>query len=315
MGNNKELPGRINILLSYLNQNLSGKEEAVSLTLLSAITGESILMLGPSGQDKIEVIRCVAGAFRDFYGSGNECFEYFVNESSVPDDLRLSGKTIAFLDDIWAAAPALLNKLLGLINDSSVFVAAGSKEADPYKAAESRRFEALRESFGLHVAVNTPSSDEAFFKLINRTKNYFPKPGEEQQAALISGNEVQLWRLEIDKVELSADAKNLISEIRRKNFDYYVSDFRWRKILRVLKTCAFLNGRSKIDLVDCSLIDYAIPNHTVEEILKQKIIDGKLDGRLHSQYKENIFARHKYYQILKSSVDDKKLKLEHKDLY
>lgn len=315
MGNNKELPGRINILLSYLNQNLSGKEEAVSLTLLSAIAGESILMLGPSGQDKIEVIRCVAGAFRDFYGSGNECFEYFVNESSVPDDLRLSGKTIAFLDDIWAAAPALLNKLLGLINDSSVFVAAGSKEADPYKAAESRRFEALRESFGLHVAVNTPSSDEAFFKLINRTKNYFPKPDEEQQTVLISGNEVQLWRLEIDKVELSADAKNLISEIRRKNFDYYVSDFRWRKILRVLKTCAFLNGRSKIDLVDCSLIDYAIPNHTVEEILKQKIIDGKLDGRLHSQYKENIFARHKYYQILKSSVDDKKLKLEHKDLY
>lgn len=311
MGNNKELPSRINILLSYLNQNLSGKEEAVSLTLLSAIAGESILMLGPSGQDKIEVIRCVAGAFRDFYGSGNECFEYFLNESSVPDDLNLSGKSIAFFDDIWAGSPAVLNKLLNITNDSSVFVAAGSREGEPYKAAENKRFDALRESFALHVAVNTASNEEAFFKFISNA-NIYPKPDEEQQSALISRDDLQLWRLGIDKVELGADAKELISEIRRKSIDYFVSDFRWKKIARVLKACAFLNGRNKVDLVDCSLIDYAIPNHLVEGILKQKAIDSKLDGRQHTQYKENIFMRHKYYQVLKASINDKKLKLEQK---
>lgn len=310
MENNNYLPGRIKTLLAYLNQNLSGKEEAVSLTLLSAIAGESILMLGSSGQDKIEVVRCVASAFRDFYGSGYECFEYFMNESSVPDDLRLSGKTVAFIDDIWAGSPAVLNRLLEIVNDPSVFVAAGSKEGDPYKAAENKRFEALRESFALHVSVNTASNDEAFFKFV--TSGTHPKPNEEQQAALLDRNEINVWRHKIDKVELGTDSRNLISEIRRKSIDYFVSDFRWKKIIRVIKTCAFLNGRNKTDLVDCSLIDYAVPNNLAEEILKQKAIDNKLDGRQHAQFKENIFARHKYYQVLRASINDKKLRLEQK---
>ena len=306
------LHNRIEILLEYLNRNLSGKEEAIRISLLSAIAGENILMLGPSGQDKIEVIRCIASAFADFYRSGNNyCFEYFLNESSVPDDLNLSGKSIAFFDDIWAGSPAVLNKLLNITNDSSVFVAAGSREGEPYKAAENKRFDALRESFALHVAVNTASNEEAFFKFISNA-NIYPKPDEEQQSALISRDDLQIWRLGIDKVELGADAKELISEIRRKSIDYFVSDFRWKKIVRVLKACAFLNGRNKVDLVDCSLIDYAIPNHLVEGILKQKAIDSKLDGRQHTQYKENIFMRHKYYQVLKASINDKKLKLEQK---
>ncbi len=305
------LPGRIKTLLAYLNRNLSGKDEAVSLTLLSAIAGESILMLGSSGQDKIEVVRCVAAAFRNFYGSGYECFEYFMNGSSTPDNLQISGKTIAFLDDIWAASPAVLNKLLRIINDSPVFVAAGSKEADPYKAAEDRRFEALRESFALHVSVNTASSDEAFFRLINTVSH--PRPNKEQETALLDQKEIQNWQqTKIGKVELGEDAKNIISEVRRKMIDYFVSDFRWRKIVRVLKTCAFLNGRNQVDLIDCSLIDYAIPGQVVEGILKQKVIDGKLDSKQHAQYKENIFARHKYYQILKTSVNDKKLQMEQK---
>ena len=64
---------------------------------------------------------------------------------------------------------------------------------------------------------------------------------------------------------------------------------------------------------DCSLIDYAIPHRFVEEILKQHAVDCKLDSRQHVQYKTNIFARQKYYEILKASIDDTKLKLEHKD--
>ncbi len=309
MENHKELPNRIKELLAYLNGMLGGKEEAIRLTLLSAIAGESILMLGSSGQDKIEVVRCVASAFRDFYGSGYECFEYFINESSTPDNLQISGKTFAFLDDIWSANPAVLNKLLRIINDSPVFIAAGSREADPYKAAEERRFEALRESFALHVSVNTASSDAAFFKLINTVSH--PRPNKEQETALLDQKEIQNWQqTKIDKVELGEDAKNLISEVRRKMIDYFVSDFRWRKIVHILKTCAFLNGRNKVDLIDCSLIDYAIPSYVVEGILKQKVIDGKLDSKQHAQYKENIFARHKYYQILKTSVNDKKLEME-----
>lgn len=332
MENNSDLRNRIKTILAYLNQTVSGKDEALRITLLSAVAGEGILLLGSSGLDKSTLIRCVASAFSDFYKDdkfdigNNGYFEYFMNESSQPDDLiknSLSCARIAFFDDIWASSPAVLNTLISFINDRKcrisdkntdvplIFAAAGSTEADPYNAAEARRFEVLRESFALHVPVNQLASDDAFFKFVDNSRTRL-QPNEEQKAALIGSGEIRLWQPVIDKVEMSDDAKSLISDIRKKCFDYYISDFRWKKIIRILKTCAFLNGRNEVDLVDCSLIDYAIPNHVVEDILKQKAIDCKLDSRLHDQYKANIFARHKYYKILRASIDDTKLKLKQK---
>ena len=315
-----ELHSRIRTILAYLNRNLCGKEEAIRLSLLSAVAGESILLLGQPGRDKSLVGRCIASAFRDFYkdGSfdfGSDYFEYFMNGTETGAEFPEA--KIMFLDDIWTSNAAVLNKLMKIMNkeeDQShqMFVMAGSSEADPYKATEERKFEALRESFALHIAVKPITNDDDFFTFVS-SSDKCPQPDEEQKAALLTFDEIEHWQPLIDQVELGEEAKNVISEIRRKCFDYYVSDSRWKKIVRVLKTCAFLNGRSEVDLMDCSLIDYAIPHRFVEEILKQHAIDCKLDGRQHVQYKMNIFARQKYYEILKASIDDTKLKLEHKD--
>lgn len=318
-----ELHSRTRTLLAYLNKNLCGKEESVRLSLLSAVAGESILLLGQPGRDKSLVSRCIAAAFRDFYPewrfslANSGYAEYFMtgteNGTEFPDHPK-----ILFLDDIWSGSPAVLNKLLKIMNKEEgriarTFVIAGSSEADPYKAAENRKFEALRESFALHVAVKPITNDEDFFTFVNSAGER-PQPDEEQKAALFGFDEIILWQSLIDRqIVLGEEARNVISEIRRKCFDYYVSDSRWKKIVRILKTCAFLNGRSEVDLMDCSLIDYAIPHRFVEEILKQHAIDCKLDGRQHVQYKMNIFARQKYYEILRASIDDTKLKLEHKD--
>ena len=315
-----ELHSRIRILLSYLNENLSGKEEALRFSLLSAVAGESILLLGQPGRDKSLISRCIASAFSDFYkdgffNPGDDYIEYFMNGTET--GAEFGEAKILFLDDIWSSSPAVLNKLIKIMNKedgcfSTTFLVAGSSEADPYKAAESKKLEALRESFALHVAVKPISNDDDFFKFVNNTNNK-PQPNETQKTALLSINEIYKWQPIIDRVELSEDVRNVISEIRRKCFDYYVSDSRWKKIVRILKTCAFLNGRNEVDLMDCSLIDYAIPHRFVEEILKQHAVDCKLDGRQHVQYKMNIFARQKYYEILKASIDDTKLKLEHKE--
>ena len=37
-----------------------------------------------------------------------------------------------------------------------------------------------------------------------------------------------------------------------------VSDRRWKKIVRILKTSAFLNDRTEVDLMDCELIEHCI---------------------------------------------------------
>ena len=331
------LRNRIKTILAYLSRNLSGKEEALSLSLLSAAARESVLLLGLPGKDKGLISRSIASAFSDFYENGKfnigngSYFEYFMNDASGIEEIcgpfeskgYLPGAKIAFLDDIWLGNPAVLNTLISIINDKKyhhgdrfddvplIFLAAGSRGQDPYIAAESRKFEALRETFTLHIPVNPIAGDDDFFKFVEKADSG-PQPDEEEKEALLGSEEVKRWQPEIEKVMLSEEAKDIISAIRRKCYDYYISDTRWKKIVHILKTCAFLNGRNAVDLVDCSLIDYAIPNHFVEEILKQYAVDNKFDSKQHAQYKANIFARLKYYKILRASIEDTKLKLEQK---
>lgn len=313
MENHKELPNRIKGLLAYLNSMLSGKEETIRLTLLSAIAGEHIFLWGSSGFDKMILVRCVARAFQSHY---NYYYEHDDNDNAVLSYCNkatdISGHVgnysynkynhlIKFIDsDIWKVSSDEME-------DSSIFLAVASQKTLPFNLSD----KVLEEYIALHVPVNSASNDEAFFKFVENTDDYVLPTREILETLLISESDITNWREEIDKVRLGDDAKKLISEIRRESFEYFVSDFRWRKIVHVLKTCAFLNGRTKVDLVDCSLIDYAIPNHVVEGILKQKAINSELDRKQHPQYKANIFASQKYYDILKASINDKKLQLEH----
>ena len=253
MVSSKEMRSRIETVLAFLNQNLRGKEEPISLALLSAVAGQNIILSGRSNDDKEWIRSCIDHAFQ--------------NRDPLYSSMEFSSEAYPESKENWA----------------------------------------------LTVEVKPIADDNDFFHFVNTPFDTIQNPTKEQKAALLTEDEVFEWQELIDQVELSEEAKKIISEIRRKCFDYYVSDTRWRRIIYVLKTCAFLNGRSKVDLIDSLLIDYAIPNNFVEEILKRYAVESKLDSRQHAQYKANIFTRHKYYGILKASIDDTKLKLEHKD--
>jgi len=283
MENHKELPNRIKELLAYLNGMLGGKEEAIRLTLLSAIAGENIFLSGPSFRDKDILVHCVSRAFKSHYYSS---YEPPYDEGS---------DYIGLINSDFARVPI------------NIHGAVASQKTQPFNLEEN----VPEEYIALHVQVNSASNDEAFFKFVENPDDYVSPTKEMFETLLISNEDIENWRDEIDKVRLSDDAKKLISEIRRESFEYFVSDFRWKKIVHVLKTCAFLNGRDKVDLIDCSLIDYAIPNHVVEDILKQKAINRELDIKQHPQYKKNIFVQQKYFKILSNSVADLKLEKEH----
>ena len=316
---------QIKMILEYLNQSLYGKEEAVRLALLSAVANESIFFMGPPGTAKSMISRRIAAAFSDFYKDGKFTtenggyFEYLMNEFSTPDEIcgpvdlsalnetpsryvrqtkgYLPSANVAFLDEIWKSGPAILNTLLTIINEKKfhngskvekvplVSLAAASNEL-PEK---DRGLEALWDRFVLRVFVNPVENEDDFFKVVDDGNKDFA-PTAEQAASLLKIDDVASWQTEINKVELSNEAKNMITAIRQelvnlnkneKHKDieaYYVSDRRWKKIVHILKTSAFLNGRDAVDLMDCSLIQYAIWNTDkqhdevggiVEKILKQ----------------------------------------------
>ena len=219
--------------------------------------------------------------------------------------VRLTGgylpdSNVAFLDEIWKSGPAILNTLLTIINEKKfhngnevktvplLSLTAASNEL-PEK---NRGLEALWDRFILRLIVNPVDNENDFFKLCNGVDEEVTI-SEQQKQNLLTIDEVLNWQNEISKVVLSDVAENIITTIRKmlelKNQEesrepdelYYVSDRRWKNIIHILKTSAFINGRTEVDIMDCSLIKHAIWNtekqcNEVETIIKTIIQENSI---------------------------------------
>jgi len=292
----KSVRQRIEKLLEFLNAGLYEKEEAIRLALLSAVAGESIFFLGPPGTAKSMISSRIHHAFKGtkyFEYLMNE----FSTPDEIFGSVKLKGLDegiyeknttgylpeahIAFLDEIWKSGPAILNTLLTIINEKKFrngtdvkkvplqILLAASNELPKEKAG----LEALYDRFIIRTMVNPVSSEneKSFFDLCENSGKELVIP-ESMKPNLLTIEEVQTWSEKIDGIILTDKIKDVVMEIRRelevknqeKNREekekFYVSDRRWKKIIHLLKTSAFLCDRTEVDLMDMQLITYCIWN-------------------------------------------------------
>jgi MoxR-like ATPase len=90
----------------------------------------------------------------------------------------------------------------------------------------------------------------------------------------ISEEEYNEWNILIDKIIVGEKIQNIILYIKNELIveynkenekkQLYISDRRWKKIIRLLRASAFLNGRKEIDITDCFLIKNCIWNEEYE---------------------------------------------------
>ncbi|WP_237296863.1 AAA family ATPase [Streptomyces sp. 3211] len=112
-------------------RGLIDRETVAEVVTLCAVAGEHLLVVGAPGTAKSEAVRRIAG------GLGGRYFEYLLgrftepNELFGPVDLRglregrvefetagmLPEAEIAFLDEVFLGSTAVLNTLLGLLNE------------------------------------------------------------------------------------------------------------------------------------------------------------------------------------------------------
>ncbi|MDR0475242.1 MAG: AAA family ATPase [Treponema sp.] len=321
---------RIKTLLDQLNTGIYEKKEIMALALLSSIAGESIFLLGPPGVAKSLIARRLKYAYKDAsvfeylmsrFSTPDEIFgPVSISELKKDKYVRiidnyLPTASVVFLDEIWKAGPSIQNALLTILNEKKF--RNGEKEIDvPMKAlisasnelpAKDQGLEALWDRFLVRLIVNGIEDQEKFRKMIGMPSLSGKEEDEKLKEIItetISDEEYKEWSKKINQIAIPENVFNVIHVIRGKIEQYnkenkestekqiYVSDRRWRKIVRLMCTSAFLNDRTEVDLMDCFLIKHCIWNEkeqtqTVSGFVNDAIRDygPELDMRLHTERK------------------------------
>ena len=299
---------RFKLLLQEMNRGIYEKNTEISLSLLAALAGESVILLGPPGVAKSMVARQLKTAFRDA-----RSFEYLMSRFSTPDEIfgpvsiqklktsdtyeravegYLPTADVVFLDEIWKAGPAIQNTLLTVINEK--IFRNGNREIHlPLKLlvaasnelpAKGEGLEALWDRFVIRIESRPIKLEKNFRAMLLESHADFSrstrvlghadfadnadfsgsmgKSGSTDFSDLkITAEEYAEWAEKICKIGVKEEVLDAISAIRKSlravNVDeaaerrnIYVSDRRWKNIVRLLRTSAFMQDREEVDICD-----------------------------------------------------------------
>lgn len=316
------IKSRIQQLLLAMSQGVYEREEVIGLALLAAISGESIFLLGLPGVGKSMVARRLKMAFKDATS-----FEYLMSRFSTPDEIfgpvsitklkdedtyeRVIGgylptADIVFLDEIWKAGPAIQNSLLTALNER-IYRNGNQDIALPLKTiisasnelpAEGEGLEALWDRFLIRYIVEPIQGRDAFLRLLTEK----PESCHIDEKLIIDDKEYREWKEKVDAVyvpeiicnvicdirEVLSDGKRSLSAMPAAEGTPYISDRRWRKIIGILRTSAFLNGRDAVDPSDCLLLEHLLWDNDSQMIPVRKLVADTLASRLGKDLPKSI---------------------------
>lgn len=261
---------------------LVGREQLAELIMLAAVAQEHLLVIGPPGTAKSAVVRRVAQSL------GGRYFEYLLGRYTEPSeifgtvDLRrlregtvetdttgmLPQADVAFLDEVFLGSTAILNSLLGVLNERRfrrghtdvacpIRVCVGAANALP--ADES--LSAFADRFMLRLFVE-PLPDNLLEAMLEGGWQ------SEQSAAAAPIGLAPLDTLgrSLAQVDLTAARPALANAIRSlRQAGIALSDRRIVKSQRLVAAAALLGGRLHATPADLWPLLYMLPTKETQE--------------------------------------------------
>lgn len=286
-------------LIPVLTEGLVGKEDVIKKGLITLLSGENMILIGPPGTAKSEIARRLTMVIKD-----GKCFEYLLTKFTTPEELfgpvsltdlknnifkrqtdgYLPSANIGFLDEIFKANSSILNSLLTIINEkiyhngkekekSNIISVIGASNELPIDEAE---LSALYDRFLVRKVVGYLSDHE--ISKLYKIKKVNIEISDELKISLEEINELRsnAMNLKIDK-EVQRKLNLIRKEIRSAfNGDENISDRKFIKLLNLLRISAYLNGRSEVTINDLPIITDCLWNRPeniskIENIVKSNI--------------------------------------------
>lgn len=250
----------------YLRSRLFEREDAIRGCLLALLAREHMLVLGPPGTGKSELVRELERTL------GLRRFEWLLTKFSTPEEVvgpvsvkalqedrycrvtvgKLPEAEIAFIDECFKANSAVLNAMLAIMNER-IFHNDGQPVKVPLQSLfgasnevpqgdEESALQAFLARFLLRYQVGYLVEREHFLAMLELEEpTSWPTMSQAELVAAQQG---------AAQVVVPHEVKEAIFTLRKELADQgiVVSDRQWHRSIKVLRANAFLDGRSRVEV-------------------------------------------------------------------
>jgi MoxR-like ATPase len=274
---------RMQAVLRGAAQGLIDRDVLVELIVLAAIAGEHVLVVGEPGTAKSEAVRRVA------HGLGGRYFEYLLGRFTEPSELfgpidlhklqqgkfetqthgMLPEAEIAFLDEVFQGSTAILNTLLGLLNERRfrrghtvqqvpLKLCVGASNALP----EDPSLAAFADRFLVRVFVSSVSDTE-LEALLQAGRALQPSSTAPAGASIADLELLSKSAAAVDLGPIVPDIAHAIRLLRKAGVS--LSDRRLVRAQRLIAAAACLAGASSARRADLWPLVYVVPTLTEQD--------------------------------------------------
>lgn len=263
-------------------EGLVGREQLAELIVLAAVAQEHLLVVGPPGTAKSAVVRRVAQSM------GGRYFEYLLGRFTEPSELfgavdlkklregtvetdvsgMLPEADIVFLDEVFLGSTAILNTLLGVLNERRfrrghthihcpLRVCVGAANGLP----DDEALAAFGDRFLLHLFVESVPDNQLEAMLSGGWQSE-QRPVQQ----LLGLSQLDTLSQALKSVDLDLARPLLANAIRRlRAAGINLSDRRIVKSQRLIAAAALLSGRTQASDADLWPLLYVLPTQETQQ--------------------------------------------------